>query len=101
MFCVVPTLSPVDVRMLREDPGTITVFWQPFTLVEARGFIEYIVKLYAVVTTKRQDPESIMQRVSMNQSNAVFTGIDLSIQITRHLWALYHPLIMQLDQVST
>ena len=64
--------------MLREDPGTITVFWQPFTLVEARGFIEYIVKLYAVVTTKRQDPESMMQRVSMNQSNAVFTGVDIN-----------------------
>ena len=74
----VPTFSPIDVRMLREDSSTISVIWQPFTLVEARGYIEYIVRLYIVTVSsmKRQDPGSIMQRVPMNQSNAVFTGVD-------------------------
>ena len=52
-----------------------TITWRPLTLVEARGFIEYIVQLYLVSSAKREDG-SLIKRVSMNRSRAVFTGLD-------------------------
>ena len=60
-----------------EDPSTITVSWRPFTLVEARGFIEYIILLHQVSSVKRQAP--LMQQAGMEQSSVVFSGVDTSI----------------------
>jgi hypothetical protein len=55
------------------------VTWQPFTLVEARGFIEYIVELHLVSSAvKRQEDESFIQQVPMDQSNVTFTGLDMT-----------------------
>ena len=68
-----PEFSPVDITVSRssEDPSTITVTWRPYTLVEARGFIEYIVQLHL---EERQALEE--ERVPMNKSNAEFSGLD-------------------------
>ena len=71
-----PEFSPVDITVSRssEDPSTITVTWRPYNLVEARGFIEYIVQLHLEESKKRQALEE--QRVSMNKSSAEFSGLD-------------------------
>lgn len=57
-----------------DDRSIISVTWQPLTLVEAKGFIEYIVQLYIVSSVKRQD--GLTQQVPMNQSSVDFTGLD-------------------------
>ena len=71
-----PEFSPVDITVSRssEDPSTITVTWRPYNLVEARGFIEYIVQLHLEESKKRQALEE--QRVPMNKSSAEFSGLD-------------------------
>ena len=65
---------PVDVTVSRssEDPSTITVTWRPYNLVEARGFIEYIVQLHLEETQALEEEE----RVPMNKSSAEFSGLD-------------------------
>ena len=75
----VPTgaLADVEVFCSTENPRIITVTWQPLTLVEARGFIEYLVQLYEVSSTKRQD--GVTQRVPMDQGSTTFTVDDPSI----------------------
>jgi hypothetical protein len=69
----VPSFSPLNVSALRsiEDPSNITVTWQQYTLVEANGFIEYVVHLYLADSVKRQLRDEIL--VPMNQSTATFT----------------------------
>ena len=73
---LVPEFSPVDVAVSRssEDPSTITVTWRPYNLVEARGFIEYIVQLHLEESKKRQALQE--QRVPMNKSSAEYSGLD-------------------------
>ena len=76
---LVPASAPADVDVMHsiENPRAITVTWRPFTLVEARGFIEYLVQLHEVSSVKRQD--GLTQRVPMDQSSATFTVDDPSI----------------------
>jgi hypothetical protein len=45
--------------------------------VEARGFIEYLVQLHVVSSVKRQ--AGLTQRVPMDQSSAIFTVDDTSV----------------------
>ena len=75
----VPASAPADVEVSRstDNPRIITVTWQPLTLVEARGFIEYLVQLHEVSSSKRQD--ELTQRVPMDQSSTTFTVDDTSI----------------------
>ena len=75
----VPAVAPTDVEVSRstENPRIITVTWRPFTLVEARGFIEYLVQLHEVSSAKRQD--GLTQRVPMDQGSTTFTVDDTSI----------------------
>ena len=71
----VPARAPADVNISRTaDFSAITVTWRPFTLVEARGFIEYLVQLHEVSSAKRQD--GLTQRVPMDQGSTTFTGLD-------------------------
>ena len=76
-LCIVPESSPSDIIITRssEDPNTITVSWRPFNLVEARGFIEYIVWLYLVGDMKRQLQQG-EQLVPMNESSVTFSDLD-------------------------
>jgi hypothetical protein len=69
----VPVSAPADVKV---DCSTvnITVSWQPFTLVEARGFIEYLVELRQAGLTKQES-----KQVPMDHSSAIFTVGDTSI----------------------
>ena len=75
----VPVGAPAGVEVSRstENPRIITVTWQPFTLVESRGFIEYLVQLHEVFSTKGQD--GLKQRVSMDRGSTTFTVDDPSI----------------------
>ena len=72
-----PAGAPADVSISRSsDFSAITVTWRSFTLVETRGFIEYLVQLHEVSPTKRQD--GLAQRVPMDQGSTTFTGLDIS-----------------------
>ena len=75
----VPAGAPTDVEVSRsiQNPRIITMTWRPFTVVEARGFIEYLVQLHEVSSTKRQD--GFTQRVPMDQGSTTFTVDDPSI----------------------
>ena len=74
-----PAGAPADVVASRstENPRIITMTWRPFTLVEARGFIEYLVQLHEVSSAKRQD--GLTQRVPMDQGSTTFTVDNSSI----------------------
>ena len=47
--------------------------WQPLTLLEARGFIVYLIQLYEVGSVKR---EVLSLTVPMDQDNATFSDLD-------------------------
>ena len=70
--------SPSNVNVTRDknDPNTVIVSWQRLTLIEARGFIVYVVELRVAGTTKRQ--ASLMKEVSMNMNSTNFTNVDRS-----------------------
>ena len=71
----VPRTFPSNVRAsyLSQDSSVIVVTWQPFTLVEARGFIEYIIELREV-----DGQLSGNMTASMDQNNVTFSGVDPS-----------------------
>lgn len=52
----------------------IIVTWRPFTLVEARGFIEYIVQMFQINSLKRQ--AVLVREVPMDQSSATLNTQD-------------------------
>lgn len=68
-----PITSPANVSVFRSsfEPSIIHVTWQLFTLVEARGFIEYIVQLHHL---PRQAVLTV--NVLMDQSSVVFMNLD-------------------------
>ena len=70
-----PTLVPEDIEVERteQNPTVIVVIWRPLTLVEAKGFIQYLVTLTEVSSSKRQ-ARSMM--VPWNQNNVTFTDLD-------------------------
>ena len=70
-----PTVSPANVGVARseEDPSEIVVTWQPLTLLEARGFIEYIIQLEETGSVKRQE---LSMTVSMDEDSVTFSGLD-------------------------
>ena len=70
---IVPLQSPSNISVT-QNAGAVLVSWQPLTLVEARGFVEYIVDLYLLFSPKRQILSTM--RVPMNQSSVVFVGLD-------------------------
>lgn len=76
----VPTSSPANVSISRstEDPSTVVVTWLPFTLVEARGFIQYIVQLHTVAPIEGQN--ILLKQVPMDQSSTIFMGLDPSLR---------------------
>ena len=67
-----PTVSPANVGVTRseEDPSEIVVMWQPLTLLEARGFIEYIIQIHEAGFVKRQ------ALAMMNEDNVTFSDLD-------------------------
>ena len=77
-----PLTEPAEVSVTRstEDASVVVVSWRPFTLVEARGFIEYIVQLHEASSSKRQQP--LTMRASMTQSSVTFTNLDTGIDYT-------------------
>ena len=64
--------SPGNITVTRFS-NIILITWQPLTLLEARGFIEYVVDLHIMDSLKRQ---ALSKRVPMNQSNVTFTGLN-------------------------
>ena len=79
LISTVPTVPPAHVGISRSsDSSAIKVTWRPFTLVEARGFIEYLVQLHEMSSiVKRQD--GLTRRVPMDQNSTTFTGLDVSV----------------------
>ena len=63
----------MGVTRSEEDPSEIVVTWQPLTLLEARGFIEYIIQLEETGSVKRQELSMI---VSMDEDSVTFSGLD-------------------------
>lgn len=81
--CVSPSLSAAPTRPVRNvqamhssaDATTVVVSWEPLTIVDARGFIEYLIELIPSVSSKRQ---TLSMLVPMEQSRVEFTGLDPS-----------------------
>ena len=63
----------MSVTRSEENPSEIVVTWQPLTLLEARGFIEYLIQLYEVGSVKR---ELLSLTVPMDQDNATFSDLN-------------------------
>lgn len=70
-----PTIAPNQITMML-DGTSLTVTWQPLTLVEAKGFIDYIIIL------EPTDPlytEVLNATVSWSESSVIFHNIDVSM----------------------
>ena len=84
LLCFNPSLSaepaiPGNVQAMRssEDSTIITVTWEPLTLVEARGFIQYLVMLRAFESSKGQVLLGLLSmQVPSNRGSATFTNLD-------------------------
>ena len=63
----------MNVTRSEENPSVIVVTWQPLTLLEARGFIEYLIQLYEVGSIKRQ---VLSQTVPMDEDSATFSDLN-------------------------
>ena len=72
-----PTRPVGNVQAVRflGDPTIFTVSWEPLTIVEARGFIRYLIELTPSASSKRQ---TLSMEVAMEQSSVEFTGLDPS-----------------------
>ena len=70
-----PTVSPTNVGVTRseEDPSEIVVTWQPLTLLEARGFIEYLIQIHKVGSIKKQ---LLSMTVPMDEDSVTFSDLD-------------------------
>ncbi len=68
-----PSIPPKNVSVFRSDVDrtVVIVTWIPLTLVEAKGFIRYVITL-AVSTVKRQTPLTM----TVSGNNATFQGLD-------------------------
>ena len=73
---LVPAVAPKNVSLFRSEDGrSIVVVWIPLTLVEAKGFIQYVISLsVSGSTVKRQSP--LTMTVSGNE--ATFRDLDPS-----------------------
>ena len=75
----VPVVSPMNVTVSRLGEKVILVKWQPLTLVEAKGFIEYVVTLQVASSRKRQESAVLTKTASMSANCINFTGVDPSV----------------------
>ena len=66
----------MNVTVSRLGDRVILVKWRPLTLVEAKGFIEYVVTLQVAPSRKRQE---LTKRVSISANSVNFTGVDPSV----------------------
>ncbi len=71
----VPGVTPKNVSVFRSDVDrtVVIVTWIPLTLVEAKGFIRYVITLaVSSPTVKRQIPLTM----TVSGNNATFQGLD-------------------------
>ncbi len=70
----VPAVTPKNVSVFRSDVDrtVIIVTWIPLTLVEAKGFIRYVITLAGSSLVKRQTPLTMI----VSGNNATFQGLD-------------------------
>ena len=64
-----PTASPSFV--VTSNQSSIVVTWERLTLLEARGFIEYLIHLYEESSVERQS-----MQLPMSEDSATFTGLE-------------------------
>ena len=65
-----PTVSPSFV--VTSNQSAIVVTWELLTLIEARGFIEYLIHLHKESSVERQS-----MQFPMSEDSATFTGIEM------------------------
>ena len=65
----------MGVTRSEEDPSEIVVTWEPLTLLEARGFIEYLIELYEAGSVKRQ---VLSMTVTMDEDSVTFSDLDVT-----------------------
>ena len=72
-----PTVSPKNVGVTRSEeyPSEIVVTWQPLTLLEARGFIEYLIQLHKTGSVKKQVLATTVH-VPMDEDSVTFSDLD-------------------------
>ena len=65
-----PTVSPSFI--VTSNQSAIVVTWELLTLIEARGFIEYLIHLHEEFSVERQS-----MQLPMSEDSATFTGLEM------------------------
>ena len=78
-----PAVRPGNVSVTRSmsNPKVLTVTWEPLTLVEAKGFIQYRVTLTPGGSRKRQTG-TLTRTVSGDQNSTTFTDTNPATDYT-------------------
>ena len=79
----VPSVAPGKVNITRsiDNVKVLTVTWEPLTLVEAKGFINYTVTLIPGGSRKRQTG-ALTRTVPVNQNSTTFTDTNPATDYT-------------------
>ena len=93
----VPSVAPVKVNIIRsiDNVRVLTVTWEPLTLVEAKGFINYTVTLTPGGSRKRQTG-ALTRTVPGDQNSTTFTDTNPATDYT----VIVGTLTSDVDQVS-
>ena len=68
---------------LTESSTVLQVTWQPLTIVEARGFINY------VVTAREGNSMKVLTKIAvMNQNSVTFEGVDTSAEYSVSVYTM-------------
>ena len=80
----VPAVPPRRVNVTRsmDNITVLKVTWEPLTLVEAKGFIQYRVTLTPGGSWERQTTSGLTRTVPGDQNNTTFTDTDPATDYT-------------------
>ena len=87
IIIIVPAVAPSNVTVTRStsNPKVLTVAWEPLTLVEAKGFINYTVTLTPGGSRKRQTgtlTRTLTRTVPGDQNSTTFTDTNPATDYT-------------------
>lgn len=71
----VPTLAPMNVNATRLNDTAMRVSWIPLTIVEARGFVKYVIT-YTRVAESRKRQASGTKTVNGTESSTVVNDLE-------------------------
>ncbi len=78
-----PDNPPTSLMAKRRDEMSYTVTWQPLTVLEAKGLIQYVIYYQKFSSlSKRQTSSPLSERVDGSENSTVVTGLEENVEYT-------------------